>query len=77
MSYLLDYQFRGVIMMIVALLGIVVYIFIMLLPIKIAKGRNVPDSEIQTIKLLSYVSIIIPILWFVAIILACTKSGNK
>ena len=59
------------------ILIIAVIILIITIPIKIAKHRGVTGSELTTITILSWLSLLIGITWFIALILSLIYQPKK
>lgn len=61
------------------ILGIIaaIIIFIIRLPIIIAKNRGITGEELSTITILSWVSLIIGITWIVALVLSLVYKPQK
>ncbi len=55
---------------IVAILVIALIVFIITIPAKIARARGISGSELTTISLLCWVSLLVGLTWFIALILA-------
>lgn len=62
---------------IIALLFIAVVIWVATIPITIAKSRGVTGSELSTISCLSWLSLLMGLTWFVALVLALTYQPKR
>lgn len=61
----------------VLILILMLIIWIATVPIQIAKGRGITGNELATISILSWVSLVIGITWFIALALALSYQPQK
>jgi len=64
-----------IVLSIIALIAVL--IFIIQVPIMVAKSRGVTGSELSTVTILSWCGLFFGITWFIAIILALVYEPNK
>jgi len=63
---------------IAAFFGLFVFLafYAFTIPITIGKGKNLPDRELRTIKILTWCGLLAGITWFIALFLALTADRH-